>query len=93
MPGKVNPVIAEAVCQVVGQVVGNDQSVAFAALQGSNFELNVMMPVASYNLLQSIELLAHAAENFTVNCIEGLTATTNGPAMVERGLMITAALR
>jgi fumarate hydratase class II len=92
MPGKVNPVIAEAVCQVVGQVVGNDQSVAFAALQGSNFELNVMMPVAAYNLLQSIELLAHAADNFTTNCIVGLTATKNGPDMVERGLMITTAL-
>ena len=64
MPGKVNPVIAEAVCQVVGQVVGNDTSVAIAALQGSNFELNVMMPVAAYNLLQSIDLLAHAADNF-----------------------------
>jgi len=92
MPGKVNPVIAEAVCQVVGQVVGNDTSVAIAALQGSNFELNVMMPVASYNLLQSIELLAHAADNFTVNCIEGLTATQTGPEMVEKGLMITTAL-
>jgi len=92
MPGKVNPVIAEAVCQVVGQVVGNDQSVAFAALQGSNFELNVMMPVAAYNLLQSIELLAHAADNFTTNCIVGLTATQNGPDMVERGLMTTTAL-
>jgi fumarate hydratase class II len=92
MPGKVNPVIAEAVCQVVGQVVGNDQSVAFSALQGSNCELNVMMPVASYNLLQSIELLAHAADNFTTNCIEGLTATANGPEMVERGLMTTTAL-
>jgi fumarate hydratase class II len=92
MPGKVNPVIAEAVCQVVGQVVGNDSSVAMAALQGSNFELNVMMPVAAYNLLQSIELLAHAADNFTTNCIEGLTATDRGPEMVEKGLMITTAL-
>jgi len=92
MPGKVNPVIAEAVCQVVGQVVGNDTSVAIAALQGSNFELNVMMPVAAYNLLQSIDLLAHAADNFTVNCIEGLTATNRGPEMVEKGLMITTAL-
>jgi len=92
MPGKVNPVIPEAVCQVVGQVVGNDQSVAFAALQGSNFELNVMMPVAAYNLLESIELLASAADNFTTNCIVGLTATQNGPEMVERGLMTTTAL-
>ena len=92
MPGKVNPVIAEAVCQVVGQVVGNDQTVAISALQGSNFELNVMMPVACYNVLQSIELLAHAADNFATNCIEGLTATENGPSMVERGLMTTTAL-
>jgi fumarate hydratase, class II len=92
MPGKVNPVIAEAVCQVVGQVVGNDQTVAVSALQGSNFELNVMMPVACYNLLQSIELLAHAADNFAANCIDGLTATANGPSMVEKGLMITTAL-
>jgi fumarate hydratase class II len=92
MPGKVNPVIPEAVCQVVGQVVGNDQSVAIAALQGSNFELNVMLPVAAYNLLQSIDLLAHAADNLTTNCIVGLTATRNGPDMVERGLMITTAL-
>ena len=65
---------------------------AFAALQGSNFELNVMMPVAAYNLLQSIELLADAADNFTDNCIVGLTATQNGPDMVERGLMTTTAL-
>ena len=92
MPGKVNPVIAEAVCQVVGQVVGNDQTVAISALQGSNFELNVMMPVACYNVLQSIELLAHAADNFATNCIEGLTATDNGPSMVERGLITTTAL-
>ncbi|MGE3269976.1 MAG: class II fumarate hydratase [Chloroflexota bacterium] len=92
MPGKVNPVIAEAVCQVVGQVVGNDQTVAISALQGSNFELNVMMPVACYNVLQSIELLAHAADNFATNCIDGLTATANGPAMVEQGLMICTAL-
>ncbi|MCC6177369.1 MAG: class II fumarate hydratase [Chloroflexi bacterium] len=92
MPGKVNPVIAEAVCQVVGQVVGNDQTVAISALQGSNFELNVMMPVAAYNLLQSIDLLAHAIDNFRENCIVGLTATTRGPEMVERGLMITTAL-
>lgn len=92
MPGKVNPVIAEAVCQVVGQVIGNDQTVAISALQGSNFELNVMMPVACYNVLQSIDLLAHAADNFATNCIDGLTATTNGPSMVEKGLMITTAL-
>jgi len=92
MPGKVNPVIAEALCQVVGQVVGNDATVAIANLQGSNFELNVMMPVAQYNLEQSIAILASGIDNFTKQCVVGITATTRGPEMVERGLMITTAL-
>ena len=63
MPGKVNPVIAESVCQVVG--AGDRQRRRSPSpAQGSNFELNVMMPVAAYNLLQSIDLLADAADNF-----------------------------
>ena len=57
MPGKVNPVIAESVLQVVAQVIGNDAAVCQAG-QGGYFELNMMMPVAAHNLLQSIELLA-----------------------------------
>ena len=57
MPGKINPVIAESVAQAAAQVMGNHVTVTIADAQGSNFELNVMMPVAAYNLLQSIDLL------------------------------------
>lgn len=91
MPGKVNPVIAESVCMVAAQVIGNDLSVTIAG-QSGNFELNVMMPVAAYNLLQSVELLASSAENFRKQCIDGLKATEKGPEMVERGLALCTAL-
>ena len=91
MPGKVNPVIAESVIQVAAQVVGNDATVALAG-QGGYFELNTMMPVAAYNLLQSIGLLASSADNFAEQCVKGLQATATGPAMVEQGLMLGTAL-
>ena len=91
MPGKVNPVIPESVCQVAAQVIGNDAAVTVAG-QSGNFEINVMMPVAAYNLLQSIELLAAAARNLAGQCISGLVATQKGPEMVERGLAIVTAL-
>jgi fumarate hydratase class II len=91
MPGKVNPVIAESLLQVCAQVIGNDAAVLQAA-QGGYFELNMMMPVAAHNLLQSIELLAASAENFSEQCVAGLQATEHGPAMVERGLMLATAL-
>ena len=91
MPGKVNPVIAESVIQVAAQVVGNDATVAQAG-QGGYFELNTMMPVAAYNLLQSISLLAASADNFAEQCVKGLKATETGPAMVEKGLMLGTAL-
>ena len=91
MPGKINPVIAESVIQVAAQVVGNDATVALAGM-GGYFELNTMMPVAAYNLLQSISLLAASAENFAVQCVKGLKATDTGPSMVERGLMLGTAL-
>ncbi len=91
MPGKVNPVIAESVIQVVAQVVGNDTTIAFAG-QGGYFELNTMMPVAAHNLLQSIDLLAASANNLAEQCIKGLKATDVGPAMVEKGLMLGTAL-
>lgn len=91
MPGKVNPVIAESVCMVCAQVMGNHTTITIAG-QSGNFEINVMMPVAAYNLLQSISLLAAAARNFTEQCINGLQATTKGPEMVERGLAICTTL-
>jgi len=91
MPGKVNPVIAESVCMVCAQVMGNHTTITVAG-QSDNFEINVMMPVTAYNLLQSIRLLAASARNFTEQCIKGLQATTRGPEMVERGLAICTSL-
>ncbi|MPZ16146.1 MAG: aspartate ammonia-lyase [Chloroflexi bacterium] len=92
MPGKVNPVIPESLQQAAVHVIGNDAAVALAGVTGSNFELNVMMPVAAYNLLEEIDLLASAIRNFTDQCVRGILATENGPAMVEKGLAICTAL-
>ena len=80
MPGKVNPVVPEAVRQVSAQVIGNDAAVAFAGSQG-DFELNVMLPVIARNLLESIRLLAAAARMLADRCIDGLAAN----AEVARG--------
>jgi fumarate hydratase class II len=91
MPGKINPVIPESLIQVVAQVIGNDAAVVVAG-QGSYFELNMMMPVAAHNLLQSVTLLASATHNFTAQCVRGLQATEKGPAMVEQGVMLATGL-
>jgi fumarate hydratase class II len=91
MPGKVNPVIAESVTMVAAKVLGNDVTINIAG-QSGNFELNVMMPIAAYDLLQSITILATACDNFAAQCIDGLQATERGPLMVERGLMVGTAL-
>lgn len=91
MPGKVNPVIAESLRQVVVQVVSSDSAIAFAG-QSENFELSVMLPVVAYNLLQSITILANAADNFALKCVDGITATTRGPELVETGLALVTAL-
>jgi fumarate hydratase class II len=73
MPGKVNPVICEAVCQVCTQVMGNDAAVAFGGAAG-NFELNVMMPVIGRNLLASARLLAAVMPLLADRCVAGITA-------------------
>ena len=73
MPGKVNPTQCEAVTMVAVQVMGNDVAVSMAASQG-NFELNVFMPVAAYNFLQSARLLAEAIVSFNNNCAVGIKA-------------------
>ena len=91
MPGKVNPVIAESLIQAVAQVIGNDATISVAG-QGGYFELNTMMPVVAYNLLQSIDLLATSADNFAEQCVKGIKATEKGQAMVEKGLMLGTAL-
>jgi fumarate hydratase, class II len=73
MPGKVNPVICEAVCQVCTQVIGNDAAVAFGGAAG-NFELNVMMPVMARNLLSSGRLLTAVVPLLADRCVAGITA-------------------
>jgi fumarate hydratase class II len=92
MPGKVNPVICESVTMVSAQVIGVDATIAFAGAAGSFFELNVMMPVVAYGLLQQLHLLAASARNLAVQCVDGITATENGPNLVERGLMTSTGL-
>lgn len=72
MPGKVNPVIPEAVAMVCAQVIGNDTTITIAG-QSGNFQLNVMLPVIAYNLLQSIQLLANASRLLADKAIEGLS--------------------
>ncbi|WP_433711579.1 class II fumarate hydratase [Nocardia sp. CA-084685] len=73
MPGKVNPVLPEAVTQVAAQVIGNDAAVAFSGASGA-FELNVYIPVMARNLLESIRLLANVSRLFADKCIRGLIA-------------------
>jgi fumarate hydratase class II len=94
MPGKVNPVMSEMVLQVAAQVIGNDAAIAFAGSGlGSTFELNVMMPVIAYNLLQSIQLLASAARVFADRCVAGLEANAeHTAAMVEQSLAMCTSL-
>jgi len=73
MPGKINPVLPEAMSMVCAQVIGNDAAVVFAGASG-NFELNVMMPVMASNLLQSIRLLANASRLLADRCVAGIEA-------------------
>ncbi|MFM7197412.1 MAG: class II fumarate hydratase [Chloroflexota bacterium] len=91
MPGKVNPVIAEALIQVCAQVMGNHHAITLGGQWGF-FELNTMMPMIARNLLESIELLGAGAANFARQCVTGLVATSNGPEAVARGLAICTSL-
>ncbi|MBW2443013.1 MAG: class II fumarate hydratase [Deltaproteobacteria bacterium] len=92
MPGKVNPVIPEAVLQVAAQVIGNDAAITMGG-QGGIFELNVMLPVIAYNLLQSISLLAEAAAVFADKCIAGITANRKAcSGYIEKSLALVTAL-
>ena len=92
MPGKVNPVVPESLIQVCAQVIGNDSAISLAGLSG-NFELNVMMPLIAYNLLQSITLLANAVNLFSKKCIQGLKADRKRcEEMIENSLALATAL-
>ena len=92
MPGKVNPVIAESLVMVCAQVMGHDAAIAWCAAAG-NFELNVMMPVMAYDLLEAIELLAAGSANFTLRLVRGLQADRErAAALVEQSLAMGTAL-
>lgn len=91
MPGKVNPVIPEAVAMVCAQVIGNDATIAMGG-QAGNFQLNVMLPVVAYNLLQSIELLANASICLADKAIAGFTVNTDNinRALDRNPILVTA---
>jgi len=92
MPGKVNPVIAESVLMACGQVIGHDATIAWCCAAG-NFELNVMMPVMAYDLLDSVALLAASSLNFESKCIRGLEANRERAAgFLEQSLAMCTAL-
>jgi fumarate hydratase class II len=91
MPGKVNPVIPEAVAMVAAQVIGNDATIAIGG-QSGNFQLNVMLPVVSHNLLQSIELLANASTVLADKAIAGFEVNVDNinKALDRNPILVTA---
>jgi fumarate hydratase class II len=91
MPGKVNPVIPEAVVMIAAQVIGNDATITVGG-QAGNFQLNVMLPVIAYNLLQSISLLAIACRNLADHAIAGLAinAPRLAAALARNPILVTA---
>jgi fumarate hydratase class II len=91
MPGKVNPVIPEAVTMVVAQVIGNDATITLAGASG-NFQLNVMLPLIAYNLLQSIEILGNAARALADRAIRGFTVNKArlAEALDRNPILVTA---
>ena len=91
MPGKVNPVIPEAVVQASGQVIGNDAAITYGG-QAGNFELNVMLPLIAYNLLQSIQLLASSSSSLADQCVKGIKANRDEcTANLEKSLSLATA--
>jgi fumarate hydratase class II len=92
MPGKVNPTQCEALTMVCAQVMGNHATVSIAGSQG-HFELNVFKPVLAYNMLQSVRLLADAANSFTEHCVVGIKANVARiEELMGRSLMLVTAL-
>lgn len=91
MPGKVNPVIPEAAAMVAAQVIGNDATITVAG-QSGNFQLNVMLPVVAYNLLQSIELLANVSHCLADSAIAGFSVNTDrlSDALERNPILVTA---
>jgi fumarate hydratase class II len=92
MPGKVNPTQSEAMTQVCAQIMGNHVAITVGGSNG-HFELNVFKPVMVYNMLQSIRLMADAANSFTDNCVVGIEANTDRiEKLLNESLMLVTAL-
>ncbi len=92
MPGKVNPVMAEALLQACAQTIGNDAAITLGGLSG-NFELNVMMPLLAHNLLQSVDLLTNSVTQFDRHCLQGLEANRERcEELVEQSLAMCTIL-
>jgi len=91
MPGKVNPVVAESVTMIAAQVIGNDSTITLAG-QSGNFQLNVMLPVIAYNLLQSIELLAIGSRNLADHALAGFSVNLDRmhEALARNPILVTA---
>ncbi|MGO8856787.1 MAG: class II fumarate hydratase [Steroidobacteraceae bacterium] len=91
MPGKVNPVVPESVTMMAAQVIGNDATITIAG-QSGNFQLNVMLPVIAYNLLQSLELLGIGCRNLADHAIVGFTVNRKhiGDALERNPILVTA---
>jgi fumarate hydratase class II len=91
MPGKVNAVVAESVTMIAAQVIGNDATITLAG-QSGNFQLNVMLPVIAYDLLQSLELLGIASRNLADNAIKGFTVNRDrmNDALARNPILVTA---
>jgi fumarate hydratase class II len=91
MPGKVNPVVAESVSMIAAQVIGNDAAITIGG-QSGNFQLNVMLPVIAYNLLQSLELLGIACRNLADNALQGFTVNRERmqDALARNPILVTA---
>jgi fumarate hydratase class II len=91
MPGKVNPVVPEAVAMIAAQVIGNDATITIAG-QAGNFQLNVMLPVIAYDLLQSIELLSIASRNLADHALAEFRVNTPQleAALARNPILITA---
>ena len=91
MPGKVNPVIPEMMMQVSAQIIGNDQTIAFASSSG-NFELNTMLPIMAHNILESINLLGSSLNIFEEKLIRDLTPNTEKLAynVQKNSILVTA---
>ncbi len=93
MPGKVNPVLCEALMQVAARVMGNDQTIAVCGAAGGNFQLNIMMPVMAHAALESVRLMAAGCRAFVEFCAEGIEANADVcEASVERSLAMVTSL-